>query len=99
MAYGDNWSIFQYCGYQAGQYGRTHRGKEIIDLIKYKSRFTWNDYSVFPGMIDFWHFQVITASEFHPKECNLFVYSSSKGTIRLCDMRQSALCDTHSKCK
>ena len=38
MAYGDNWSIFQYCGYQAGQYGRTHRGKEIIDLIKYKSR-------------------------------------------------------------
>ena len=70
--------------------------------------------------------QVITASEFHPKECNLFVYSSSKvglsfihsskfillnrlcpqtsftqfliqGTIRLCDMRQSALCDSHSK--
>ena len=32
--------------------------------------------------------EVITASEFHPKECNLFVYSSSKGTIRLCDMRQ-----------
>jgi hypothetical protein len=23
---------------------------------------------------------VITASEFHPRECNLFVYSSSKGT-------------------
>ena len=43
--------------------------------------------------------EVITASEFHPKECNLFVYSSSKGTIRLCDMRQSALCDTHNKCK
>ena len=41
--------------------------------------------------------EVITASEFHPKECNLFVYSSSKGTIRLCDMRQAALCDTHSK--
>ena len=80
---------------------------------------------------------MITASEFHPKECNLFVYSSSKvirifprpwinfdftsgnnsvvrfapicdiwlnlieinfqGTIRLCDMRQSALCDSHSK--
>merc|ERR1719397_820618 len=32
--------------------------------------------------------EVITASEFRPKECNLFVYSSSKGTIRLCDMRQ-----------
>ena len=35
--------------------------------------------------------EVITASEFHPKECNLFVYSSSKGTIRLCDMRQVVL--------
>ncbi|KAF6209387.1 hypothetical protein GE061_015134 [Apolygus lucorum] len=37
--------------------------------------------------------EVITAAEFHPLECNLFVYSSSKGTIRLCDMRQAALCD------
>lgn len=43
--------------------------------------------------------EVITAAEFHPLECNLFVYSSSKGTIRLCDMRQAALCDRHSKCK
>jgi len=41
--------------------------------------------------------EVITAAEFHPSECNLFVYSSSKGTIRLCDMRQSALCDNHAK--
>lgn len=41
--------------------------------------------------------EVITAAEFHPTECNLFVYSSSKGTIRLCDMRASALCDRHSK--
>lgn len=41
--------------------------------------------------------EVITAAEFHPKECNLFVYSSSKGIIRLCDMRQSALCDTQAK--
>lgn len=43
--------------------------------------------------------EVITAAEFHPVECNLFVYSSSKGTIRLCDMRAAALCDRHSKCK
>lgn len=43
--------------------------------------------------------EVITAAEFHPKECNLFVYSSSKGIIRLCDMRQSALCDTQAKSK
>ena len=41
--------------------------------------------------------EVITAAEFHPKECNLFVYSSSKGIVRLCDMRQSALCDTQAK--
>lgn len=41
--------------------------------------------------------EVITASEFHPKHCNTFVYSSSKGTIRLCDMRAAALCDQHAK--
>ncbi|KAL2097684.1 hypothetical protein ACEWY4_006891 [Coilia grayii] len=41
--------------------------------------------------------EVITAAEFHPKHCHLFVYSSSKGTLRLCDMRASALCDRHSK--
>lgn len=43
--------------------------------------------------------EVITAAEFHPHQCNTFVYSSSKGTIRLCDMRVSALCDKHSKCE
>lgn len=41
--------------------------------------------------------EVITAAEFHPHQCNVFVYSSSKGTIRLCDMRSSALCDRHAK--
>lgn len=41
--------------------------------------------------------EVITASEFHPQSCNLFVYSSSKGTLRLCDMRAAALCDQHAK--
>ncbi|MEQ2182355.1 Serine/threonine-protein phosphatase 2A 55 kDa regulatory subunit B delta isoform, partial [Goodea atripinnis] len=41
--------------------------------------------------------EVITAAEFHPDQCNTFVYSSSKGTIRLCDMRASALCDQHTK--
>ena len=42
--------------------------------------------------------EVITAAEFHPTECNLFVYSSSKGSIRLCDMRSQALCDSHARC-
>jgi hypothetical protein len=41
--------------------------------------------------------QVITSAEFHPKHCNIFAYSSSKGCIRLADMRDSALCDRHAK--
>jgi len=41
--------------------------------------------------------EVITAAEYHPNECHTFVYSSSKGTVRLCDMRESALCDQHAK--
>uniref|UniRef100_A0A1I8GWY8 Serine/threonine-protein phosphatase 2A 55 kDa regulatory subunit B n=1 Tax=Macrostomum lignano TaxID=282301 RepID=A0A1I8GWY8_9PLAT len=45
--------------------------------------------------VNLWHLQVITAAEFHPSHCHLFVYSSSKGSVRLCDMRQRALCDQH----
>ncbi|CAN6539698.1 unnamed protein product [Malus baccata var. baccata] len=41
--------------------------------------------------------EVITCAEFHPTHCNMLAYSSSKGSIRLIDLRQSALCDTHSK--
>ncbi|KAK4974771.1 protein phosphatase 2A regulatory subunit cdc55 [Elasticomyces elasticus] len=41
--------------------------------------------------------EVITAAEFHPQSCNWFMYASSKGTIKLADMRQSALCDVHAK--
>lgn len=43
--------------------------------------------------------EVITAAEFHPQQCNVLVYSSSKGTVRLCDMRDNALCDRYSKRK
>jgi serine/threonine-protein phosphatase 2A regulatory subunit B len=43
--------------------------------------------------------EVITAAEFHPEQCNLFMYSSSKGTIKLADMRESALCDQNAKGK
>lgn len=42
--------------------------------------------------------EVITAAEFHPLSCNWFMYASSKGTIKLADMRESALCDQHAKC-
>eukprot|EP00775_Hariotina_reticulata_P007395 gene7395-7604_t len=41
--------------------------------------------------------EVITSAEFHPQQCNIFAYSSSKGCIRLADMRGSALCDKHAK--
>ncbi|KAL5698375.1 hypothetical protein ACHQM5_029424 [Ranunculus cassubicifolius] len=41
--------------------------------------------------------EVITSAEFHPTHCNMLAYSSSKGSIRLIDLRQSALCDTHTK--
>ncbi|AGO13337.1 AaceriAFR195Wp [[Ashbya] aceris (nom. inval.)] len=41
--------------------------------------------------------EVITSAEFHPTHCNLLMYSSSKGTIKLADMRQNALCDFRAK--
>ncbi len=41
--------------------------------------------------------EVITAAEFHPSQCNMFMYSSSKSNIKLADMRESALCDKHAK--
>ncbi|KAL8137042.1 hypothetical protein V2J09_003043 [Rumex salicifolius] len=41
--------------------------------------------------------EVITSAEFHPTHCNMLAYSSSKGCIRLIDLRQSALCDSHAK--
>ncbi|KAI5283690.1 protein phosphatase 2A regulatory subunit cdc55, partial [Ascosphaera aggregata] len=41
--------------------------------------------------------EVVTAAEFHPISCNWFMYASSKGTIKLADMRQRALCDDHAK--
>ncbi|KAJ6382735.1 hypothetical protein OIU77_031209 [Salix suchowensis] len=41
--------------------------------------------------------EVITSAEFHPTHCNILAYSSSRGSIRLVDMRQSALCDSHTK--
>lgn len=41
--------------------------------------------------------EVITGAEFHPQHCNLFMYSSSKGTIKLNDMRSNSLCDSHAK--
>jgi len=41
--------------------------------------------------------EVITCSDFHPSKCNILVYATSKGVIRLGDLRDSALCDRYSK--
>ncbi|KAL4590540.1 hypothetical protein LXL04_003472 [Taraxacum kok-saghyz] len=41
--------------------------------------------------------EVIISADFHPSHCNMLAYSSSKGSIRLLDLRQSTLCDNHSK--
>lgn len=38
--------------------------------------------------------EVITAAETHPNNNSMFMYASSKGQIKLCDMRDQALCDT-----
>ena len=41
--------------------------------------------------------EVITCAEFHPVLPHIFAYGSSKGLIRLADMRASALCDQYSR--
>jgi serine/threonine-protein phosphatase 2A regulatory subunit B len=41
--------------------------------------------------------EVITASQFHPQHCNILMYCSSGGIIRLVDTRASALCDFETK--
>ncbi|XP_040376439.1 serine/threonine protein phosphatase 2A 55 kDa regulatory subunit B beta isoform-like [Oryza brachyantha] len=37
--------------------------------------------------------EVITSAEFHPSSCSLLAYGSSRGFVRLVDLRRSALCD------
>ncbi|KAI1729859.1 serine/threonine-protein phosphatase 2A regulatory subunit sur-6 [Ditylenchus destructor] len=41
--------------------------------------------------------EVITTASFHPVHCNIFAYGTSRGSLRLCDMRDSALCDRPSQ--
>jgi len=41
--------------------------------------------------------EVITTACMHPTNCNILMYSSSRGNIRLADMREAALCDQNSK--
>lgn len=41
--------------------------------------------------------EIITSSDLNPKNCNDLIYSSSRGTIRLVDLRDSAICDSYHK--
>jgi serine/threonine-protein phosphatase 2A regulatory subunit B len=41
--------------------------------------------------------EVVTGAEFHPHDCNLLMYSSSKGLVRVGDLREQALCDRYAK--
>ena len=41
--------------------------------------------------------EVITSARFRPSDCNTLIYSSSKGAIKLGDLRHSALCDRQAK--
>ena len=37
--------------------------------------------------------EVITSAQYHPLLDNMFLYSTSKGVIKVCDMRKSGVCD------
>ena len=41
--------------------------------------------------------EVITSAQFHPSHCNIIMYSSSRGAIKLGDTRKASLCDTSCK--
>lgn len=41
--------------------------------------------------------EVITSAQFHPHHCHILMYSTSRGTIKLGDTRQQALCDHSAK--
>jgi serine/threonine-protein phosphatase 2A regulatory subunit B len=41
--------------------------------------------------------EVITSAAFHPSHCHLLSYSSSRGTVKVADLRNSALCSTYAK--
>ena len=41
--------------------------------------------------------EVITSVQFHPHNCNILTFSSSRGAIKVCDTRDSALCRGYSR--
>ncbi|KAB2043460.1 hypothetical protein ES319_D01G019300v1 [Gossypium barbadense] len=67
----------------------------VISFVKHKGRISFGVLSLI--MITLPLKEVITSAEFHPTHCNMLAYSSSKGSIRLIDLRQLVLCDSHAK--
>mmetsp|Transcript_25512 Transcript_25512/g.43595 ORF Transcript_25512/g.43595 Transcript_25512/m.43595 type:complete len:481 (+) Transcript_25512:61-1503(+) len=41
--------------------------------------------------------EVVTSSDFHPHHCHSFLFSSSRGCVRVGDMREAALCERQAK--
>lgn len=41
--------------------------------------------------------EIITSSDLNPKQCKDLIYSTSKGVIRMVDLRDSATCDSYHK--
>eukprot|EP01132_Coremiostelium_polycephalum_P005238 gene5238-6519_t len=41
--------------------------------------------------------EIIRVTEFHPTQCNYLVFGTSRGSLKLCDMRTSALISNYSK--
>lgn len=41
--------------------------------------------------------EVITTAHWHPQHCHLFAFGTSRGYVKLCDMRTAALCDRHAR--
>lgn len=41
--------------------------------------------------------EVITSVQFHPSNCNLLTFSSSRGAIKVCDTRSAALCRNYAR--
>jgi len=41
--------------------------------------------------------EIITYSALHPRDCNSLIFGTSKGTIKVADLRTTALCQTFSK--
>lgn len=42
--------------------------------------------------------EVITSAQFHPSHCNVLMYSSSRGVVKVVDTRQAAICDHSAVC-